>query len=234
MKDLLESILAHIPHYLNSLGAVLSGPKAFFANLDLESNNALQDSLIFCAISIALSAAATSLAVEADQDIYTIVAVLGLVGLLTLALTAFALKISWRIVGGRASFRSTFVIYSYIYAVAALVSSVFQIISVGAMRLLDNEAFKIFVEARKKGISIFNIPDHYPDLEISAGVILANAILLFGFVFVLFWIIATWGGFRYLNRLSRIKSFLAFMVFGLISIPLLAVTITMLNAFNLG
>jgi len=54
MKELIEKLIAAIPQYIRQMIELLRNPREFIGRIDLDSDDALKEALMFLAISFAL------------------------------------------------------------------------------------------------------------------------------------------------------------------------------------
>jgi hypothetical protein len=214
MKDLLEKILGYGPTYLSVFGAVFAGPKNFIAQRRSNADQEWRDALLFLAISTALLAVMTILLQPAGKDVWNVVAGTAATCFLAVALGGASLRISWWLVGGRATAQSFFITYSYTFGVIVIILAAFQVLGVGIFKLLDHDLYARVVEANA------NHQSAPPDVAESTVFWVVMAINVAGFLIGSLWGFIAWGAYRQLNGLSKARSFVALMISGILSIPI--------------
>ena len=196
-----ETILHHLLRYLADFGSLVTGPKRFIAQKNTRAEDTFGESLIFLGISLGLGLFLTvSLNLFwGDFWLHTLLHIV--TDLLFVSLCAIALRLAWRLVGGKASVRSFFVTYAYF---AGTMIVIFYVIS-----LLGEGVFLVFA------------PDlHYPffteEIEVAfeqSSIFIVAVIIIGGGMLLLFlWSILAWGAYRVLNGLSKWRSLVAFTI----------------------
>jgi hypothetical protein len=137
MRELIEKIIAYIPMYLLNLGKLLGRPKTFLAETQPDTEVGFRNGLQFLSITIVLFVIALAPLAPKGSDIWTRVAAVSIVEVLTVAAMACALRLAWRIVGGRSSVRSFFTIYAYSASVTLLLIALTLLISDGTARVFN-------------------------------------------------------------------------------------------------
>jgi hypothetical protein len=141
---------------------------------------------------------------------------------------AVAIKLSWRIVGGRATFNSILLTQFYVYSGYIIILSFMNLILAGVLAIFYPDYYSELTKVTEKGLAhMFNQQISNPE-DLSAIFKKYPNLLLFqtavsffvDFVF-LYWLIAIWGAYRELNSASRARSLAAFIICGLISVPTL-------------
>ena len=139
---------------------------------------------------------------------------------------AAAIKISWRMVGGRASFNSILLTHLYGFSGFLLISACYSLIFAGLIAIFYPGYYSEILRMAEKGLAnmfsqiisnpdaVSSILEKYPTLRRFEMV--SNTILDF---VMLSWIIVIWGAYRELNKASRARSFAAFILCGFISVP---------------
>ena len=216
MKDLIDKILKYLPQYLSDFGYVFASPKRFMAERNSKPEDTLSQSLIFLAISLVLRTIMTAPLLPPGRELWAYTAAEGIRWLLIVCLAAITLHFAWRIVGGRASTRSFFVTYAYFFGVAVLILTAFLLLSEGFFKVCEPDLYAKVIEAKLK---------KQPMPNVSGGWVhrVSFIILVIGYCFTCVWTWIGWGAYRELNGLNKIRSFFAFMIFGLLSWPMAAI-----------
>lgn len=208
MKVLIEKLLAAIPAYVRQILELLRDPEGFILKLDLDGEGTLTDAMTFLAVSFGLTFIAQIPLLPGKQDkevLFGVSAVMAAVGFLfSVALLWF----SWRIVGGKLSFKKFFTVTCYFSGVSTLLFLVVTLIGVGVFKSLDPENAKTMFEG--------GVPDPV-ELSRSAGFLSLLVLLAVGFGLVCIWILKIWRTYRDLNQVSRARSSVAFVIYMLLS-----------------
>jgi hypothetical protein len=218
MKDLIEKILTYLPQYLTNFGLVFSGPKTFIASKNANADDAFFDAMLFLGVSVALSIIMTAPLQPAGKDLWTHVGSSSVVVLITVVLAATVVRIAWWIVGGRASPQSFFVTYAYFFGVIFVLLIAVQLLSFGFFKVFEPELYRQFIEASQK-------KQPMPDMSGSSIPLIALSIYGVGYVVLGFWGFLGWGAYRQLNGLGKLRSFGALMITGILTLPVVAVTL---------
>jgi hypothetical protein len=223
MKELLDKLLAEIPRYARRFVDLLTSPKRFVAQLDLDSEVAVQDAFTFLAVTFGLAyivqipLLATSQNKEAMFGASAVLTAMGFV------LSVAVLALSWRLVGGHPNFRKI-VIYSCYF------SSVSTIIWLG-FTLMGIAVFKGFDPAMAGPVFGGGTPDAV-DLTKSTGYMWFLALVGFGMLAVYVWIFWIWGAYRNLTQVSQLRSAAAFVVFFVLGVVSLLLQILMAGSMS--
>ncbi|MEH6446286.1 MAG: hypothetical protein V7784_20515 [Oceanospirillaceae bacterium] len=157
------------------------------------------------AISIALSVILRIPSLTASTDIWQQLSLHGVTVLIAVSAYSVILRFSWRMVGGKASFKSFFVTYAYFGGVFLIFGLLLEIIKVGAFKTLDLALYEAIVAARLDQTPL-------PATQNSEAQLLFDTIDITGdlLIIALGWV--CWGAYRELNQLSKIRSFFAFLI----------------------
>ncbi|HVO59999.1 MAG TPA: hypothetical protein VMT53_03640 [Terriglobales bacterium] len=204
MNELIGKLLAAIPAYARQLIQLLRSPREFIRKLELDSDSALQDALTFLAVSFALAfiAQIPLLPGKANPGILfgASAVIAGLAFLAEVALLA----LSWKVVGGRLPFRKFLIVNSYFTGFSSLMFLMAELIAIGVCQVLD--------PAITHAVFYGPMPDPV-DAVRSEGVKALFLVLALGIVAVYVWAFVVWRSYRELNRVSKFRSAIAFVVF---------------------
>ena len=205
MKELIEQIITYIPTYLLTLGKLVARPKTFLAQTQPDTDVGFRSGLQFLSVSIVLFSIAVTPVVPKASDIWTRVATVAVLLLLGNASMACALRLAWRIVGGR-SHVSVF-LYSFAYtASVGMLFAITALISAGAAKSFDQTQYEVISQAASTHAPI-------QDEATISGAAVAMAVgYLCGQIASTAWVVATWGAFRALNATTRNQSVGAFVL----------------------
>jgi hypothetical protein len=218
MKDLIDKILKYLPQYLMDFGLVFSGPKQFIAAKNVVAADALADAMLFLGISVALGLIMTAPLQPPGKDFWTHVGSHSVGILITVVLAATIVRVSWWIVGGRASAQSFFVTYAYFFGVMLVVLIGVLLVSEGLYKVFEPELYQQVITARQKKLPM-------PDLSGKVVPIVAMAVFIVGYLIMSFWAFLGWGAYRQLNGLSKLRSFCALMITGILTWPVVAISV---------
>ena len=133
---------------------------------------------------------------------------------------AAAIKVSWKLVGGKASFDSILLTHIYCLFMFILISSVLTLIGNGIVKIVFPDIYDTAIKLTQNGIakSIFEtFTDVNAKQQLLKGITGTEIAILSVIIFItslgnFIWIIATWGAYRDLNNASRARSFVAFII----------------------
>ncbi len=223
MEKLLEPLLKFIPDYINRLIGLISKPKSFILSLDLNSPGLLQKSLAFYVLSmiIALIVQIPLIPVKDGQYILTLFA-LAAISLLFFFVGVTLLLLCWRIVGGKADFKTMVIAFGHVASISTYIWLIFGFISEGIFKLFSPILFN---QLRTSEI------DPY-ELVHNDAVHASWAILAMGFVVVYIWVFVVWGAYRQLNSVSKLRSAIAYALYIMLSILALPFILVMMQTMN--
>jgi len=216
MKDIIEKILAYLPHYFVELGQVCAGPKRFIAGRDVNSEEIFAASLVFLAISMVLGILIQTPFNPPNKDLWIGFGWTAVETMFDVTSGALAVYFGWWIVGGRARPRGFFTSYSYFSGASYVIFPVFSLVALSIVKVLEPERFEK-ISQRRPGSEQFKM---MVDPVFSASVIgepsttlyVAYAIVWAAILLWLVWFIVAWGAFRTLSGRSKIRSFFAFLL----------------------
>jgi TIR domain-containing protein len=227
-RDGVGRLLRAAQTYLAELLALTSGPKQFFADRMVAQRLQWQDGFLFLLLSFLLTFAvslpfARNPLLELPTELVFVVRYVLLYG--------YAAFFAWRLVGGQVKLREVLTIHFYLAGVLKLILTATYIAFFGVLRSGDPTLYGEFTNAMSSG----NVAGWY---LAKGGALLAQrttwrvaiVLLLTGTALMLLWVVAGWGAYRRLARVGRLRSILAFVVFGALSLPLYAVTALIANA----
>jgi len=211
MEKLLEPLLKFIPDYINRLIGLISEPKSFILALDLKSSGLLQKSLAFYVLSMIFTLIIQIPLIPVKDGQYS---------LTFFALVAFSfvififgvtlLWLCWRMVGGKANFKTLVIVVSHVGSISLYIMLVFVFISNGIFKLFSPILFNQ-LQIRTPEI------DPYELIQNEAFHV-SLVIIALGFVVVFFWVFVVWGAYRQLNAVSKLRSGIAYVLYIMLSI----------------
>jgi len=210
MNDLFSKALTALPAYMSQVLGLLSGPKAFVLRKDLETSESANEAYTFLAITVFISLIAEVSILTEQKDYLLTFASLTVIAAIWLLLMSAALYLAWRIVGGKLSFRISFIVSCYFSGISTLILVVFTLMASGFLRTVDPDA----------AVKLF----HGSAADATGVGIHGYWILMgLGFVAVYSWLVVAWGAYRSLNDVSRTSSAIALALFTAMSPFLLGI-----------
>lgn len=216
MKELIEKILAYLPQYLKDFGLLVSGPKQFMVQKNTGAEDVFNQALVFLGVSLVLVVVMTVPLLPPGTDLWAYVGAKAIVFVLAVTLYAVALRVAWRLVGGKAPVRSFFVTYAYFFSAIAVVFTVFLLFGRGVFKVLAPDLYGQVIEAKLNKQPI-------PDISGSSVPLISFGIHVAGFFLLSLWGLIAWGAYRQLNGLSKWRSFVALNISGILGAPIVAV-----------
>jgi hypothetical protein len=224
MKEILEKILIYLPKYLSDFGSILVGPKTFIAGR-VAKDEAFSDAMLFLGVSIALSIVMT--ASSPEKEFWTYVGTNSVVTLLAMCSFGTITRFAWWIVGGKAPAQSFFATYAFFFGVGLILKSLVLLLSLGFLKLLEPERYKQFFAALSAGFQALLLGQQFPPPNVTMPESwvfpVALAIFEMGVLTIGFWSFIAWGAYRQMNGLSRLRSFWALSIVGVLLVPATAI-----------
>ncbi len=204
MEEITTRFIKYFPQYLNEFGSILSGPKRFMAKRELHTSRLFYNSLHFLVLSLFVTVVARAPLLLPEDNLWIFLGSQAILCLMSVVLFAASLRLSWRIVGGKATFRSFFVAYAYFYGVIFVMTICVFLIAEGTFKFLEPE---LYIEVRNAIINNTKQPTIH-----SSVIYIPLVILTVGYVALSVWYIVAWGAYRQLNQLSKRHSVAAFLI----------------------
>jgi hypothetical protein len=190
MQELFSKILEHIPMFLSNLVELLTGPKRFLLSHAEETPT---DGLVFLGIAAVLFQILATPIIGVDRLVEGTI-LLVVAGVVVFAVSAFALILSWRLVGGGATPKEHMVLLAYSSApIVLLMPVVFLLLKPDLGNVGPEDLPRVIGQWAEISMVILNI---------AAGL----------------WTIVIWGAFRTINQVSRARSVVAFAIASLFGI----------------
>ena len=147
MAEIALRFLRYLPRYLREFGSLLSGPKRFMNGKQIHTERSFIDSLHFLILSLVITVAARAPLLPPGEDLWVFFGSQSVLCLMSVVLFALSLRLSWRIVGGKAVFRSFFVAYAYFFGAIFVVFVFVILIAEGVFKSLDLELYNAVRDA---------------------------------------------------------------------------------------
>ena len=141
-----------------------------------------------------------------------------------------ALCLAWRLVKGRAEVKIFFVIHFYYAGVLCLIMAFNHMAILGALRASDVQLYRDYIEAVAQGQILDFALRKYGRFRKSNAYMLVFVVNHLVVFIPLVWTISIWGAYRVANYLSRFRSGVAFMLFMLFCVPIMASVAFVANA----
>lgn len=209
MEELIK-LLRYLPRYFVEFGSVFIGPKRYIGQKNLQTDKSFSDALLFLAVSLGLTIVMTAPLLPPDQKLWMFIGSQAVLILLIVTLWSIALRIAWRIVGGRATIKNFFITYSYYFGVMIIILTLFTLLSDGILKVFDPELYIKIIEATLNNSQM-------PEVFGSNIFVISFAVMIVGYVLLSVWGFIGWGAYRQINNLSKKRSFGALLIMGPLS-----------------
>lgn len=204
MQALIKEILASIPKYLSNFLQVLTKPRVFVTERNFDQENALTEALAFVGISIALTMILMAPFRPAEKDFWAYFGGWLLLSLLLILFSAGILRLSWKLVGGKAPFEKLLKVHSYHFGVGTLLEFLVILCAFGVGKVLNPALYNQILSSR------MDKPVPLTTEQLFSKALIAGSITLFvGLIIVLVWWLFAWGAYRIVNQSSKGRSLLA-------------------------
>lgn len=223
MKDLLEKILSYLPVYVPDLTRLVSGPKCFVAERNKGQEGDLVKAFMFLGISMAIFFALQAPLAVSGKEFVTDTGSHGLLYLLFVVAFSAIVRLSWRIVGGKADYRRFLVISSYYAGGVAIGLALATLCFVGILRVFYPDSYTLFISFVAMP-SLREISSAEP--SVLSGIRVASAVFVVATFPTVVWGFIGWGAYRELTRLPRFHSCVAFLLTIVFSLPIIAIEMT--------
>jgi hypothetical protein len=232
MEALLK-YLVFVPAYAMDLADLLAFPKTFLKKKNRGDDQDWANALSFFGISIAIAFTLQETDVSLDTEFVSNLTKTILLSAVYTLTFSILIKIAWRLAGGRAPLYSIILTHLYVVSAYALITSCVGLIFVCLHAILYPEYYNEVSSIAHKGF--FNIlyqainnpetpsllsPEKYPGL-LRLGIVMSGTSCLVSVA----WITAIWGAYRQLNEASSVRSFAAFILCGMLSVPTFGILI---------
>ena len=217
MKDILKIIVKYIPTYSNDFLSLAGSPKQFISSRNTENiENNLANALAFLGITLCLIWLLQAPLIEKDEFFARFASALVLL-LLNVVLFSAAVRLSWSIVGGKASLKAFIITYAYFTSGLIFIITIFFMISSGITKVLSPDLFEILLTQNPQTILD-------ADLFADTGFVVGFCFLVAGLIIGNIWGLIGWGAFRQLNGLSKKHSLGALFLVSFFSLPVTGLT----------
>jgi hypothetical protein len=227
MKDLLEKILSYLPVYIPDLIHIVSRPKHFVAERNKGNEGDLIKAFTFLGVSLAIFFILQAPVTTLGRSLLNDTASRGILYLLSIVVFSAVLLLSWRIVGGKATYQGYLLTSSYYGGVIAIGLAIATLSSVGILRAFYPESKALF----DKFVATGNISLVYnAESTVLRGIVVSFLLFLVVAVPSFVWGLIGWGAYRELNQLPRSRSCAALFLSILFYLPIIALEMAIVLA----
>lgn len=219
--DIIRELRTRSVQYLSDYSLVLSHPKTFNDHRAADIGSSIARANFFLAISLALAIALSALLSPPELFHWKLLAGQVILDLIAIVLGTLAMRACWFVVGGRAPLKSLFLVYAYHVGVVL----VWSIILVWVSDII----IRVFDPALYAEIHDFDAVEITLDETESPAYLGSMSILAAGHIGIFAWWIVAWGAYRKLNRLSRTRSVIAFLLAAVLSVVIALAIVIILS-----
>ena len=196
----------------------MCGPRKAILQQDLESDSALQQALTFIAVTFGIAFIAQIPILPAGQSTEKTFAIVAVVSALGFGLNVFLVILSWRIVGGKLTFKKVLIVTCYFSGVSTILFMTVSLIAMGAFKFIDPLLYQQMMSGSLDDPSgAFNSLGYKVFLVLSGVAMIA----VYG------WILWIWDAYRQLMQVDKRRSGIAFLLFTALSPLLILVQLLM-------
>jgi hypothetical protein len=208
LKDLITALLKQISGYLPLLFAVIARPRQNIPTLLTGRKEPLQDALLFCAITIAISFILQAPLLNEGHDFTTTSVVLMTFKVIEMLIFNAALLFMFKLIGGTGSFEQTFVASLYVISPAVLFSIIPYLAMLGIISGFD----PILAEEWRLTGKLSEATTQAM-VEKNMGVSFVFVLLVvIQIVLVVGWFLYCWPVYTRLHGLGRVKAILSYLL----------------------
>jgi hypothetical protein len=222
--DKLLDYLKFLPAYVSDLVSLMTNPRSFLSERSTENTDNWTKALQFFGITAFVCFIMVFTLVKKGDFItaFSRAVVVWAIGVIFVSL---AIRIGWRVVGGKAALGSIILITIYAFSLSAIVTNCLLLVYFGVLNIfLPASAIEYMAILQMKNTK--EIIDATEALNFNrAFVIVTNIHNGVVGIFNLLWIIVVWGVYHRLNALSRARSFVAFIIASLLGLVAWGATI---------
>jgi hypothetical protein len=226
LRDFIKELIRYGNKYLDEFLSILSGPKRFLTSLDLNSSESLKKPVIFFIFSLAVVFFLELPYTPKDTELWISYCTLVIFSFIATVATAGLIKLSFFILKGNAEFRTHLIYTFYISGVTTIFIVLAATLSKGFILSKRPDLYPHFKEYMDIYFSTFGRGFNISSLEnleplFNSG-LLSIARLIYDMLMIatMIWIFFCWGSYRLINKISKKKSTLSFIVFLSISVPI--------------
>jgi TIR domain len=201
--------------YLRIVGSMISEPKQFLGRHDEASRDNLIASLEFAAISmIPFSTFNALFPLGARQAFYHFIGYAFISGFLMLCSIPI-IQLSWRMVGGRASWRQCTIVTLYYTGIVLLIGFIVVLLAIGMLKALDRNVLLLVRDAAGGNLwPLIRVKPLHNQAFVGAAIVLA-----LGEAALSVWTFFFWGAYREINGTTKGASFVAWALSSIFLVP---------------
>ena len=218
-----RGIYTYGPGYLGDLIGMLSGPKTFLQSIELNTPSSMTRALIFYLLCLATTFILELPFISIGSEIWITFLQKVIFFVIASIISAVLYKSAFRLFGGRGNFSHHLIITFYVLGTGGVIWTFLAAVSKGLVLTNNPELYPLFKQLMDAQISlggdILKLEKFEP-LFNTSPVLIAVVFSQLIIVVACLWPIMCWGSYRYINEVSRLQSFFAYIVAFLLSIPI--------------
>ena len=221
MKEILDRALSYGPEFLNRLVRLLTSPKSFLVETSAPQQESLNQAMVFflCCVLLAF---VLELPFAAAEDATMLAAVTSMIAHVCFILVASVVYLlGFRLVGGRTNFLSFFIVTLYISGVYSVMFALVAPVSKGYVLAKDPSLYPEFKSLMDR-YATFDITS-FDEVSMFIGktdMLVGGLLALLVFSSGIVWQFATWGAYRRIAQVGRLRSGTAMLISLLIGTPI--------------
>ncbi|HEX9173176.1 MAG TPA: hypothetical protein VF861_10975 [Telluria sp.] len=200
MNDFVKLALAQIPQYFLDLVEVTTHPKSFLRRKRDGGPDAANKACIFYGVTLLIATVFLAPALPKTEGFEHNALTAAVFQGLMLLMSLIVIRIAWKLVGGQATIRQLFVCTAYLSGPTTFLLLMFFSIGDVLFRFADTGG-----------------------QAISTGSAMVGAALAF------VWATLGWGAYRTVNRVSRLRSAIAYLLSAILAMPVLLIGVLLLG-----
>lgn len=200
MYDFVKLALAQIPQYFMDLVEVTTHPKSFLRRKRGGGPDAANEACIFYGVTLLIATIFMVPSLPKAEGFERNVLMAAVFQGLMLMLSLIVIRIAWKLVGGQATIRQLFVCTAYLSGPTTFVLLMF-----------------------------FNVGDVLFRFAETGGQAISNGSAMIGAALAFVWATLGWGAYRTVNRVSRLRSAVAYLLSAILSMPVVLIGILLLG-----
>ncbi|MBE9584624.1 hypothetical protein IM792_09220 [Mucilaginibacter sp. JRF] len=214
MEKVIQELFKAIPQFLISFFTLIGSPRQFPINKlpknENEKLSRLTEALTFVMIAYVIIVLLSALKKGHLKLEMIEIGTNAVVILIRITFSGFAFYLGWLTFGTKQAFIKYFIIYSYQFGLVFLLYSIGGVISDGFIKTFDLELFKKLIEIKETKKWDSHI------LENNVFIV-GLTIDLLTIIMCSIWTLCSWGAYRIINNVSRLKSLVILFVTGIYS-----------------
>jgi Yip1 domain len=221
MKEFLEALAAYGPKFFDDFIGIISGPKRFLRGVDSAKPNSMTQAVNFYVLCLLVAFVMELPFLSTGKQPWSLFPVEVALYLMGTVIIAATFRFLFRLVGGSGSFRDHLVLTLYISGPMYLWGSLGAATTKGIVLVNQPGLYPLFKQYMDETLTFGALSEpHYDALFDQPSVMIAILLSWCLLMSTSIWLLLCWGAYRFLNHVTRFRSFIAVVLAIAISIPL--------------